>query len=91
LNTSFSSCVKKSKCSDEKCEIAKTAIELTFTTLKNKVCGNVFKTKKEQQVTNVKSVPSQQLSIYFTCDNVFDMYVNGERVGKGDNWQKTYQ
>jgi hypothetical protein len=26
-----------------------------------------------------------------TCDNEFDLYVNGEKVGKGDTWTKTYE
>jgi len=26
-----------------------------------------------------------------TCDNEFDLYVNGEKIGKGDTWTTTYQ
>ena len=26
-----------------------------------------------------------------TCDNEFDLYVNGEKVGKGDTWTTTYE
>jgi len=88
-NQDILSCTKKAKCSDAKCEVAKTAVELTFNALKDKVCGDVFKTKKVQN-TNVKVVPSQQLPIYFTCDNQFDLYVNGQKVGSGDYWLKTY-
>jgi hypothetical protein len=28
--------------------------------------------------------------IYFTCDNEFDMYVNGNKVGRGTSWTTTY-
>ena len=30
------------------------------------------------------------MSIYMTCDNVFDLYVNGNNVGSGDTWTTTY-
>ena len=30
------------------------------------------------------------LPIYFTCDNEFDMYVNGNKVGRGTSWTTTY-
>ena len=26
-----------------------------------------------------------------TCDNEFDLYVNGDKVGKGDTWTRTYE
>ena len=43
----------------------------------------------------IKSSPSapvpQTFPIYMTCDNEFDLYVNGDKVGKGDTWTKTYQ
>ena len=39
-----------------------------------------------------KSEPSpQKFNIFMTCDNEFDLYVNGEKVGKGDTWTKTYE
>jgi hypothetical protein len=34
--------------------------------------------------------PAVPLSIYFTCDNEFDMYVNGNKVGRGTSWTTTY-
>ena len=34
--------------------------------------------------------PTRTLPIYFTCDNEFDMYVNGEKVGRGTSWTTTY-
>jgi hypothetical protein len=34
---------------------------------------------------------SQNFKIFMTCDNEFDLYVNGEKVGKGDTWTKTYE
>jgi hypothetical protein len=33
----------------------------------------------------------QTFPISMTCDNEFDLYVNGDKVGKGDTWTKTYQ
>ena len=41
----------------------------------------------------VKSVPAAApapMSIYMTCDNVFDLYVNGNKVGSGNTWTTTY-
>jgi archaellum component FlaC len=39
-----------------------------------------------------KSEPSpQKFNIFMTCDNEFDLYVNGEKVGKGDTWTTTYE
>jgi hypothetical protein len=34
--------------------------------------------------------PATRLPIYFTCDNEFDMYVNGEKIGRGTSWTTTY-
>ena len=34
---------------------------------------------------------SQKFNIFMTCDNEFDLYVNGEKVGKGDTWTTTYE
>ena len=33
----------------------------------------------------------KKFPIFMTCDNEFDLYVNGEKVGKGDVWTKTYE
>ena len=33
----------------------------------------------------------QTFPIYMTCDNEFDLYVNGDKVGKGDTWTTTYK
>jgi hypothetical protein len=33
----------------------------------------------------------QNFKIFMTCDNEFDLYVNGAKVGKGDTWTKTYE
>jgi hypothetical protein len=35
-------------------------------------------------------VPAVSVPIYFTCDNEFDMYVNGNKVGRGTSWTTTY-
>jgi hypothetical protein len=32
----------------------------------------------------------QTFPISMTCDNEFDLYVNGDKVGKGDTWTRTY-
>ena len=40
----------------------------------------------------LKSKPApQNFKIFMTCDNEFDLYVNGEKVGKGDTWTTTYE
>ena len=39
--------------------------------------------------TPVVAAPAP-MSIYMTCDNVFDLYVNGNKVGSGDTWTTTY-
>ena len=33
----------------------------------------------------------QNFKIFMTCDNEFDLYVNGEKIGKGDTWTTTYE
>ena len=46
------------------------------------------------RVLVVKSVPTPapaiSVPIYFTCDNEFNMYVNGNKVGRGTSWTTTY-
>jgi outer membrane biosynthesis protein TonB len=42
------------------------------------------------KVTAPDPAPTRTLPIYFTCDNEFDMYVNGEKVGRGTSWTTTY-
>ena len=34
--------------------------------------------------------PAISVPIFFTCDNEFDMYVNGNKVGRGTSWTTTY-
>jgi hypothetical protein len=34
--------------------------------------------------------PAKPMSIYMTCDNEFDLYVNGVKVGSGNSWTTTY-
>lgn len=31
------------------------------------------------------------VSVFFTCDNEFEMFVNGNKVGSGSSWTTTYQ
>ena len=42
------------------------------------------------KVLESKPAP-QNFKIFMTCDNEFDLYVNGEKVGKGDTWTTTYE
>ena len=48
-NKEILSCVKNAKCKGANCEVAKTAMKLTFTAIENKVCGNVLGSKKSKQ------------------------------------------
>jgi hypothetical protein len=41
-------------------------------------------------VASPAAAPATALPIYFTCDNEFDMYVNGEKIGRGTSWTTTY-
>jgi hypothetical protein len=36
------------------------------------------------------TVKSSPMSIYMTCDNEFDLYVNEKKVGRGTSWTTTY-
>ena len=47
-NKEILSCVKNAKCTGASCSLAQAAIKLTFTTLKNKVCGDVVGSKKDK-------------------------------------------
>ena len=42
------------------------------------------------KVLESKPAP-QNFKIFMACDNEFDLYVNGEKVGKGDTWTTTYE
>lgn len=45
-----------------------------------------------QPVIAVKSEPAASvLPIFVTCDNEFDLYVNGNKIGRGTSWTTTYQ
>ena len=64
-NKEILSCVKSVKCNDKKCDISKTIIKTTFSAIKNKVCGNVFGSKKENNSSGptVKTVSKVGVSI----------------------------
>ena len=51
-------------------------------------------TDSSKIVVAVKSAPAPapavSVPVYFTCDNEFDMYVNGIKVGRGTSWITTY-
>ena len=34
---------------------------------------------------------SKEITIFMTCDNEFDLYINGKKIGKGDTWTTTYK
>jgi hypothetical protein len=36
-------------------------------------------------------IPAKNFPIFVTCDNQFDLYVNGVKVGSGNTWTTTYQ
>ena len=36
------------------------------------------------------TVKPSQMSIYMTCDNEFDLYVNEKKIGRGTSWTTTY-
>ena len=41
-------------------------------------------------VAAAATVKSSPMSIYMTCDNEFDLYVNEKKVGRGTSWTTTY-
>jgi hypothetical protein len=47
-------------------------------------------TVRSAPVPTPVATPAPTLPIYFTCDNEFDMYVNGDKVGRGTSWTTTY-
>ena len=53
-NKEILSCVKKVKCSDGKCNFSKAIIKTAFSTIQNKVCGDVFGRKKENKSISPK-------------------------------------
>ena len=57
------SCVKNAKCNSPGCEVAKTAMKLTFSALENKVCGNILGSKKSTKSINTKSTVSSTKSL----------------------------
>ena len=84
------------KCQGLACNVAQSVMKLTFSRLQNNVCGK-FKSSVPAQVV-VKTVPTpaptpapaKVLPIYMTCDNEFDLYVNGNKIGRGTSWTTTY-
>jgi len=56
--------------------------------------ANVIKTATTPKPTPAptpKPAPVSPLTVYFTCDNQFDMFVNGVKIGRGDTWTTTYK
>ena len=64
----------------------------TFSRLQNKVCGKVLGKSSVTKPVVVKATPAPAtvLPIYMTCDNEFDLYVDGNKIGRGTSWTTTY-
>ena len=45
------------------------------------------------QSSNTKTSvnPSNNFKIFIACDNEFNLYVNGNKIGSGNTWTKTYE
>jgi hypothetical protein len=46
---------------------------------------------KETSSSPTQPIPSKEITIFMTCDNEFDLYINGVKIGKGDTWTTTYK
>ena len=95
-NQEILSCIKKVKCTGLGCNVAQAVMKETFSRLQNKVCGKVFGKSSVPAPVVVKATPAPVpasatvLPIYMTCDNEFDLYVNGNKIGRGTSWTTTY-
>ena len=97
-NQEILSCIKNVKCTGLGCNVAQTVMKETFSRLQNKVCGKVFGKSSVSKPVVVKATPAPVpvpapatvLPIYMTCDNEFDLYVNGNKIGRGTSWTTTY-
>jgi hypothetical protein len=72
-------------------------MRLTFDKLQNNVCGNLNRVNPVAAVRAIPlpvpvptPAPASVLPIYVTCDNEFDLYVNGNKIGRGTHWMTTY-
>jgi len=93
-NQEILSCLKNVKCSGVACNVAQSVMRATFSRLQNKVCGKVLGKASVSKPVVVKATPAPApatvLPIYMTCDNEFDLYVNGNKIGRGTSWTTTY-
>jgi len=48
-------------------------------------------TQSKSLVLSPIPVPTKEITIFMTCDNEFDLYINGVKIGKGDTWTTTYK
>ena len=63
-NQAILSCLEKVKCSDPTCRFSQELMKITFTGMKNKVCGELFSKKKSTTVSKVVSTnPEPKSSI----------------------------
>jgi hypothetical protein len=46
---------------------------------------------KQSAPSSPVQIPSKEITIFMTCDNEFDLYINGVKIGKGDTWTTTYK
>ena len=91
-NQEILSCLKSVKCNGVACNVAQSVMKATFSRLQNKVCGKVLGKSSVSKPVVVKATPAPAtvLPIYMTCDNEFDLYVNGNKIGRGTSWTTTY-
>ena len=46
---------------------------------------------KSLSPSSTQPIPSKEITIFMTCDNEFDLYINGVKIGKGNTWTTTYK
>jgi hypothetical protein len=46
---------------------------------------------KSLKQSSTQQISSKEITIFITCDNEFDLYINGVKIGKGDTWTTTYK
>jgi len=96
-NQNILNCIRNVKCEGNACKAAQTVMRLTFDKLQNNVCGNLNRVNPAAAVRAIPlpvpvptPAPASVLPIYVTCDNEFDLYVNGNKIGRGTHWMTTY-
>ena len=65
-NKEILSCVNNAKCNDAKCKLAQATMKLTFSALKNKVCGDVMGSKKKNNNIAGKTIRATPIPSHST-------------------------